>query len=88
MPDTSDSRLADVAYDSCVNGQFYGSRGIHLMINNNPGRRGTRRSRHSALLLIVGTEGPDHGLLEVIHEVSRGALNVCLCFGSVTAVNR
>ena len=39
-------------------------------------------------MLVVGTEGADHGLLKVIHEVNRSTLNVSLCLSSITTISR
>lgn len=63
------------------------------MIDNDSWRRGTRRggtrgSGRGALVLVVGTEGPDHGLLKVLHKVNGSALNIILCLGSITAMDR
>lgn len=88
MSDTTDSRLADVANNSCVNGELYRPWSIYLMIDNDSRRGRTRRSLRSALLLVVGTERPDHGVLEVVHEINRGALYISLCFGGITTVDR
>jgi hypothetical protein len=88
MSDTTDSRLADVAKNSCVDGQFYRRCGIHLMINNNSRCCRVRGGSRGALLLVVGAEGPDHGLFEAIHEFHRGALNISLCLGGITAMGR
>ena len=88
MSDTTDGRLADVANNSCVNGKLYRPWSIHLTIDNDSRCGRTRRSLRSALLLVVGTERPDHGLLEVAHEISRGALYISPCFGNITTVGR
>jgi hypothetical protein len=60
------------------------------MIDNDSWRGGSRRSwarsGRGALLVVVGTKGPDHGLLEVVHEISRGTLNISFCLGDITAV--
>ena len=58
------------------------------MINDNSGRRGGRRNRGGSWLLVTRTKGLDHGLLEVVHEVNRGALNISLCLGNITTVGR
>jgi hypothetical protein len=88
VSNSADGRVANVANNSRVNWQFHRSYGIHFMINNDSGRRGARRSRGRALLLVTWTEGLDHGLLEVIHEINRGALNISLCLGNIATVGR
>jgi hypothetical protein len=91
VPDTADGRFADIANDSCVDGQFHRPWGGHLVIDNDSWRgrfRGSgARSGRSALLFVVGTEGPDHGLLKVIHEVNCSKLDITLCLGNITTVS-
>ena len=86
MSNAADSRFANVANDTYMKWRLYRPCGIYLMINNDSGRRGARSNRRSALLLVTRTKGLDHSLLEVVHEVNRGALNVSLCLGNIATV--